>query len=57
MKKGLKSLFIMLLFLLGFNVQASANMEVHFLNVGQGDSTLITCDGQSLLIDAGGMTM
>lgn len=54
MKKGLKSLFIMLLFLLGFNVQASANMEVHFLNVGQGDSTLITCDGQSLLIDAGG---
>ena len=52
MKKGLKSLFIMLLFLLGFNVQASANMEVHFLNVGQGDSTLITCDGQSLLIDA-----
>ena len=28
-------------------------MEVHFLDVGQGNSTLITCDGHSMLIDAG----
>lgn len=28
-------------------------MEVHFLDVGQGSSTLITCDGHAMLIDAG----
>lgn len=29
------------------------NLEVHFLDVGQGDCTLLTCDGESMLIDAG----
>lgn len=28
-------------------------MEVHFLDVGQGDSTLVTCGGHAMLIDAG----
>ena len=28
-------------------------MKVHFLNVGQADSTLITCGEHAMLIDAG----
>ena len=28
-------------------------MEVHFLNVGQGDCTLVTCGSHAMLIDAG----
>lgn len=35
---------------------ASDKMEVHFIDVGQGDSTLIMCGGHSMLIDAGDYT-
>lgn len=31
----------------------TGTMEIHFLDVGQGDCTLIQCDGQTMLIDAG----
>lgn len=32
---------------------SAGNLEVHYIDVEQGDATLITCDGQSMLIDAG----
>lgn len=28
-------------------------LQVHFLDIGQGDATLLTCDGEAMLIDAG----
>lgn len=30
-----------------------SHLEIHFIDVGQGDATLLLCDGQTMLIDAG----
>ncbi len=42
------------------NVQANniennenSELEIHFIDVGQGDATLVMCDGEAMLIDAG----
>lgn len=44
-------LFFLLLFV--FPVSCHAELRIHFIDVGQGDSILVQCDGCSLLIDAG----
>lgn len=33
--------------------QAFAELEAHFLDVGHGDCTIITCDGEAMIIDGG----
>ena len=30
-----------------------ADLDVHFIDVGQGDSILVVCNGEALLIDGG----
>lgn len=49
----LSSLFFMLAMLCGITASADEGLKVHFLNVGQADSTLITCGDHAMLIDAG----
>lgn len=33
--------------------ESTSSMQVHYIDVGQGDCSLVVCDGQTLLIDAG----
>lgn len=54
MKKFLSFLLIFLCYLLIFLCysQAFAELEAHFLDVGHGDCTIITCDGETLSVSS-----
>lgn len=47
-----KITFVLLLILICFS-NAIADLEVHFLDVGHGDSAIVICDGEAMIIDGG----
>jgi len=49
----LKRIVALLLLLLLVPIYAYADLEIHFLDVGQGDCTIALCDGEALVIDGG----
>ena len=54
MKKNISAILIVLLAVCYIlPCAASSNLEVHFLDVGQGDCAIVLCDGESMVIDGG----
>ena len=49
----MKKMMAILLLFLFLPVSALADLQVHFLDVGQGDCTIVLCDGESMVIDGG----
>lgn len=36
-----------------FHFSNNGSLDVHYIDVGQADSSLVMCDGESMLIDGG----
>jgi len=50
----MKKVFIVVIFLLSFAYASGSELQIYFLDVGQGDATCIIGEnGKTLLIDAG----
>ncbi len=50
----MKKAFILLLVLfILLPLSACSELQIHFLDVGQGDCTIVLCDGESMVIDGG----
>ena len=49
----MKKVMAILLLFLFLPVSALADLQVHFLDVGQGDCTIVICDGEAMVIDGG----
>ena len=49
----MKRIFALIFCLLLLPCAAFSELTVYFIDVGQGDSALIVCDGESMIIDGG----
>ena len=49
----IKRFILILCFFLFLSNTAGADIDVYFLDVGQGDSAIIVCDGEAMIIDGG----
>ncbi len=49
----MKRLIVLVLILLVLPFSVRADLQAHFLDVGQGDCTIILCDGEAMVIDGG----
>ena len=52
----MKKIIAILLLAVFLPTLALADLEIHFLYVGQGDCTIVQCDGESMVIDGGPRT-
>ncbi len=49
----MKKVIALMLSFLFLPIFAFADLQVHFLDVGQGDCTVVLCDGKAMVIDGG----
>ena len=49
----MKKVIALVLLVLFLPVSACAELQAHFLDVGQGDCTIVLCDGETMVIDGG----
>ena len=46
----MKKVFVLLLLLMLLPVCVPEELQVHFLDVGQGDCTIVLCDGEEIRV-------